>query len=342
MISSAIGSLLYGSDAATVIDGLNTRARRRETAATATDGRKFALIVEGGAMRGIISSGALLALEALGMTDVFDDVYGCSAGAINAAYFVAGQAAVGTTIYYEEAIEPRFLNPLRVWKIGDVDYLADTIISRLKPLDVRAVTTSPTRLHISITDARTAESLLVDVRNVGATLPLLLKASAAIPLLYNRVVAIDGRHCVDGGCANPLPVQEAIAGGATDLLVLLTRAAFYVEEPPTPLQRWLFRKAFPAMNDLLFETITAVHHRANAARDLAVGRRRPPRPLSIAAICPDVTDGNMARATRNRRRLKEAATASATRTFAAFGESTPGRADIVQRLTMAPRMTKAS
>jgi len=341
MTTAPIGNLLHGSDARAVIEGLNTRVRRCENAATATDGRKFALIVEGGAMRGIISSGGLLALEALGMTGVFDDVYGCSAGAINAAYFVAGQAAVGTTIYYEEATHPRFLNPLRVWKIGDVDYLADTIISRSKPLDLHAVTTSPTRLHVSITDAGTAESLLVEVQNAEIALPLLLKASAAIPLLYNRVVAINGRDCVDGGCANPLPVEEAIAGGATDLLVLLTRAAAYVEEAPTPLQRWLFRAAFPSMTERLFEMTTTVYRRANAARDLALGRRRSQRPVNIAALCPDVADGNMAPATRNRRRLKEAAIASAVRTFAAFGVPERGRADIVRLLVRAMRTIEA-
>lgn len=288
-------------------------------------------------MRGVISSGALVALEALGMTDVFDDVYGCSAGAINAAYFVAGQTARCTTIYYEEAVEPRFLNPLRVWKISDVDYLADTIIPQLKPLDVGAVMASATRLHVSITDARTGEPLLVEVRNAEVALPLLLKASAAIPLLYNRVVAVDGHQCVDGGCANPLPVSEAIDDGATDVLVLLTRAAAYVEEPPTPLQRWLFRKTFPSMNDRLFELTMTVHHRANRARDLALGRRPPPRLVNIAALCPDAADGSIANTTRNRRRLQEAAIASALRTFEAFGASDRARADVGQLLAAAER-----
>jgi hypothetical protein len=58
---SAAGSLVHGSDGPAVIDGLNNRARRGENAVTATDGRKCALIVEGGAMRGVISSGALSA-----------------------------------------------------------------------------------------------------------------------------------------------------------------------------------------------------------------------------------------------------------------------------------------
>jgi hypothetical protein len=132
-------------------------------------------------------------------------------------------------------------------------------------------------------------------------------------------------------------VREAIDGGATHVLVLLTRAAAYVEAPPTPLQRWLFRKAFPSMSDRLFEMTAIVHRRANAARDLALGRQPPPRSVSIAALCPDARDGRMAPATRNRRRLKAAAVASAVRTLAAFGAAGRGVADVVRLLANAGR-----
>ena len=54
---------------------------------------KLGLVVEGGGMRGVISGGALIALERLGLTSAFDEVYGESAGAINACYFLAGEAA---------------------------------------------------------------------------------------------------------------------------------------------------------------------------------------------------------------------------------------------------------
>ena len=40
------------------------------------DGNKIGLVVQGGNMRGIISGGALIGLESLGLTDVFDIVYG--------------------------------------------------------------------------------------------------------------------------------------------------------------------------------------------------------------------------------------------------------------------------
>ena len=69
------------------------RGRRLKEGREVSDGRKVGLIVEGGAMRGVISCAALMALEDLRLTDVFDEVYGASAGAVNAAYFLARQSA---------------------------------------------------------------------------------------------------------------------------------------------------------------------------------------------------------------------------------------------------------
>ncbi len=55
------------------------------------DGARLGLVVEGGGMRGCISGAMLMALHDLGISDVFDVVYGASAGAINATYFLTGQ-----------------------------------------------------------------------------------------------------------------------------------------------------------------------------------------------------------------------------------------------------------
>src|SRR3989442_4926282 len=98
----------YGVNPTSTIDLLKERALRRKQSRALMDGRKVGVIVEGGAMRGVISCGALMALEELGMTEVFDEVYGGSAGAVNAAYFLAGQAAYATALYYQKINSTRF------------------------------------------------------------------------------------------------------------------------------------------------------------------------------------------------------------------------------------------
>ena len=42
-------------------------------------------------MQGIIAAAGLLHLKSLGLRNTFDAVYGASAGAISAAYFLSGQ-----------------------------------------------------------------------------------------------------------------------------------------------------------------------------------------------------------------------------------------------------------
>src|SRR5437868_15405392 len=115
--------ITYGVNPTSTIDLLKERALQRKQNRAVMDDRKIGLIVEGGAMRGVISCAALQALEELGMTAAFDEVYGASAGAVNAAYFLAGQAAYATSIYYQKINNTRFIR--RIWhrQVVDLDEL---------------------------------------------------------------------------------------------------------------------------------------------------------------------------------------------------------------------------
>src|SRR5262244_248370 len=119
--------MVYGVKPTNAIEVIKERARRCRKGRDVSDGRKTALIVEGGAMRGVISCAALMALEELGMTSVFDEVYGASAGAVNAAYFLAGQAALATTIYYQKVNSTRFIRRLWHRPIVNIDALFDSV-----------------------------------------------------------------------------------------------------------------------------------------------------------------------------------------------------------------------
>jgi len=63
---------------------------------------KIALVVEGGGMRGCVSAGMVCAIHCLGLSDTIDVVYGSSAGAVIAAYFVSKQLPYfGPEVYYD-------------------------------------------------------------------------------------------------------------------------------------------------------------------------------------------------------------------------------------------------
>src|SRR5580765_5249695 len=201
-----MSATIYGVNPNNTIDLLKERARQWRQGRAPDDGRKVALIVEGGAMRGVISCAALMSLQDLGMTTVFDEVYGASAGAVNAAYFLAGQAAYATTIYYQKINNTRFIRRLWHRKLVDIDDLFDSIIGGERPLRVDRVLASRSRFFVTIADACTGEAFLVEAQSSTTPLLTLLKASAAMPLLYHGLVSVDGRDCFDGGLINPLAV----------------------------------------------------------------------------------------------------------------------------------------
>jgi predicted patatin/cPLA2 family phospholipase len=193
------------------------RARR----AGADDDHRVALVVEGGCMRGVISAGAVTALEHLHLAQRFDAVYGVSAGALACAYMLAGQAAMGTTIYFEDLPSAHFVSARRILAARPpiaLDVVIDEIVARRKRLDVAAVEHAQPAFHVLATclEHRALE------RTHG---PLLerLRAAARVPLLSGPPVRINGCRLYDGGLLSPLPVELAAADGASHIVVLRTR-----------------------------------------------------------------------------------------------------------------------
>jgi predicted patatin/cPLA2 family phospholipase len=278
---------------------------------------KLGLVVEGGGMRGVYSGGALVALDRLGFNSVFDEVYAESAGAINACYFLSGQAQLGIRIYLEDLQTLRFVNPLRTTAVLDVDYVADVVLSQRKPLDASAVLASRSDLFVALTSALDGSARLVDVKREQVPLLTLLKATAAIVPLYNRAVPLDGIPYVDGGISNPIPIQSALDAGCTHILVLLTRPPDFEIRVFSGLQRALLSLMLRGWKDEFVKTFEKERpRRYRMARDLAFGRT--PCGAALAVIGPGPDSPRISRTTLAPRRLKVAIEDAMRRTNAAF------------------------
>jgi predicted patatin/cPLA2 family phospholipase len=194
-----------------------------------TDAHRLALVIEGGGMRGAISGGMAMALEELGHRDAFDDVWGASAGALNAAWFSGGATAAGLPAWTDPVLRTatvRRRNLLRGRPLVDGRYLTEVVYERLTPMPFEAIVVSPVRLHPGGTDAATGEAtdLAPFVRD-RRTLKLALRASTALPLLSGPPVALGGRRFFDAGLAAAVPFRLALEHGATHVLVLRSRRA---------------------------------------------------------------------------------------------------------------------
>lgn len=272
-------------------------------------------------MRSIYSAGGAVALAHLGFSELFDEVYATSAGVMNASYFLSNQPLLGITIYYESCTTALFMNPLRVWKVLDIDYLFDQVIKVDKPLDVEKVLSSPTSFFVAVIDTATGKGTLIDTKKTAAPLLDVLKAATAMPVLYNRSVPVDGRSCIDGGLAIPFPLRQALAHGCTDVLVLLTRSANYRSKPPTRMSRRMFDVICARGKAGLNATFAKHHEPSNEYRDLAFGRTSTPNGANIATLCTQEPE-TITRTTSNRTTLRNAAVAYARQTLRIFGAET--------------------
>lgn len=180
------------------------------------------LVVQGGGMRGVYSMGALAALEEMGFNQCFDHLAGSSAGALNGAYFITGQASYGVETYIHYLSKKVFVNPFRVKKMVDIDYLVDYIGKKGRPLHLHKLLSAHTTLHISLTESSHAQTHYVTNRTQDIDIWEAFRATAAIPLLYNKSVKVGDGHYVDGSLSARIPVQRVVEFGCRYVVVILT------------------------------------------------------------------------------------------------------------------------
>lgn len=190
------------------------------------DGYKVVLAVEGGGMRGAVSSGMLLALEQLALRDSVDEVVGTSAGAIAAAFFISGKGTAGSSLFYTVLNSERFMNRRRLLGDGavmDLDYLIDEAMPTYG-FDWDDVVHSDIPLWATVTPALEDDpSRLYRVGLSQEHAREVLAATAALPVLSGGSRKIGDRMYVDGGMIEAVPWVSAIDRDATHVLVIRSR-----------------------------------------------------------------------------------------------------------------------
>ncbi|MCB1937044.1 MAG: patatin family protein [Nitrosomonas sp.] len=307
---------LYGHNPEKVIDLLKNRLDKHKKLFNEKP-RKLALVVEGGGMRGVLSAGSLLAVDLLGFRNCFDEIYATSAGAVNAAYFVSGQGELGITVYFDYINNSKFFNPFRLTKILDVEYVYDYIVPHVKTLNEAAIRKSNTHLYLSVTDVETGRNRLIDTKTWPDPVSKILKASSALPILYNRTVELDGRKYIDGGASDVLPVRQAIDRGCTDILILLTKDKEHISDPPSQIEKLIYYLSMTRKYPHLMDSYESLHGLNNENRKLAIGEKTIDG-VNIATICPAKSELIVSKITMNRAKLIEGAYTLAAKTFNFF------------------------
>lgn len=204
------------------------------------DSEKLGLVIEGGAMRGVVAAGAVLALEQLGLSKMFASFYGVSAGALSASYLAAGQATWGTSIFYDDLTGPEFFSWRRLRQGRgpmNLDFLFQEVIQVRKPLDIGAVLNSD--VHIFASDVQRGQLVKWSQFPNSEALLGALRAATTMPMIAGGPYYYQGREFFDGGLHCSVPWKEALEDGCTHLIVLLSRPEDSPRQPLSKLERLL-------------------------------------------------------------------------------------------------------
>lgn len=192
-----------------------------------TDQARLVLVLEGGSSRAAYGGGMIGVLEDYGLTEVFDAVYGTSAGALNGAWFLCQRANANMFGWWEpESMKAiiNFRNALVRKPIVDGDYLIDHIYQHVTRMGFDEVLASKVEYHPIATDADTGQSVdLAPYIQDLDSLKKAMKATARIPVLSGQPVELGERRLIDGGMTENVPVETALEQGATHLLVIRTK-----------------------------------------------------------------------------------------------------------------------
>ncbi|RCS21628.1 hypothetical protein DUT91_22740 [Phyllobacterium salinisoli] len=240
-----------------VLSLIEERRREHSKPSERKDVRFVALVVEGGAMRGVVSGGMVSALEQLELTNSIDAVYGSSAGAIAGAYFIAGQATYGTTIYYENINNSNFIDITRGFvgkSVVSLEYLLDDVCVHQKPLDCDAIIKSPIELNVVAASLSAQKAIILKKFKSGEELRTALKGSSRIPFFAGSPVEWNGDRLLDASLYESIPYKQALADPrVTDILVLLTRPKGNLRSAPGFVDKYFvipyLRKLSPIIAD---------------------------------------------------------------------------------------------
>jgi predicted patatin/cPLA2 family phospholipase len=292
-------------------------------------GTRLALAIEGGGMRAVVTSGMCAALESYGIPpDIFDVVYGSSAGSVIASFYLADQIRFGTPVFYEDITTREFIDPRRAvgrQPIMRLDYLIRHVITTKKPLEYERVLASG-KLRVVTTDIMEARREILGPPTTLNELQDFLQASATIPIIGGPPFVINGVPYVDASVSEAIPWQAALDDGATHVLVLSSRSLGHSKSPSlaNTISQWAWtRKGDPRLKQLARSRVATSAARAQQLQSMTLDPNSAEP--SVFAICPAPDAPTVSQLNQSANDLIMACESGFQATAAAFGFETPSR-----------------
>ena len=249
------------------------------------------LVLEGGAMRGLYTSGIL---------DVFldnnikvDGIIGVSAGVLFGVNYLSKQK--GRAIRYNKkfAKDKRYMGIRSFLTTGNIinkNFAYYEIPFKIDVFDEETFEKSNTDFWATVTNIETGEAEYLKLNNAFEQMEL-LRATSAMPIV-SEIIEIDGKKYLDGGVSDSIPVEKCKSMGYDKIIVVLTRTIEYRKKKASSTLAKIKYKEYPKLIETMEnrykkynETVEKIIDMENKKEIFVI---RPSKDLKIKRIEKDV------------------------------------------------------
>ncbi len=216
------------------------------------DIKRATLVLEGGATRGVFTSGVL---DFLMDRDVYlSHVIGVSAGACNAVDYVSKQPGRTRDCMIPEDKSHNYYFGIRDFmkerSVMNMDLIFDKYPNETYPFDFDTYFNSEIKCELVTTNCITGKAEYMTEDSDRARLMKICRASCSMPLL-TPIVNIDDVPYLDGGLADSVPIRRAQGLENEKIVVVLTKNAGYRKKTVSKGMQRLYRRAYHSYPELV-------------------------------------------------------------------------------------------
>ena len=255
-------------------------------------GRNTGLVLEGGGMRGVFTSGVLDAFMKHDLS--FPYVVAVSAGACNGLSYMSRQPRRARYSNIDMLRKYDYISLkhlLTQGSIFDPNILYERFPNEIVPFDYETYRENPAVYEIVTTNCLTGRAEYLTEKTDPKRLTAIVKASSSLPYVA-QITEVDGVPMLDGGIVDSIPVVRAIDKGYSPNVVILTRnRGFRSSEPDIKVPK-LFYGEYPRLRVALSRRVEEYNKQLELIERMEdwgeVICIRPERPMEVDRLCRDV------------------------------------------------------
>ena len=253
--------------------------------------RNTGLVLEGGGMRGVFTSGVLDAFMKHQLE--FPYVVAVSAGACNGMSYISRQprrARYSNIDLLQKYGYISLKNLIVKGSIFDPSLLYERFPNDILPFDYDAYGQNPAVFEMVCTNCQTGYAEYLTEKTDRRRMMAIVKASSSLPYAA-QITDVDGKPMLDGGIVDSIPVQRAIDTGHGFNVVVMTRNKGYRStESDHKIPRFIYSD-YPRLRVALSHRVEVYNRQLEMVERMEAWGEvvviRPQRPMEVGRVCRD-------------------------------------------------------